>query len=269
MSPAKCSKPPRSSFSHGSGRPLLRQALYVFDLDGTLYRGNEPMPGAAECVARLRAAGAAVRFLTNNSSALPSDVALKLENLGVQAMSGEVRTSAMTAAAFCAAQRLRSLFLVGEAGLAAAIAAAGLATVEDGQTAEAVLVGICRSFNYELLDRAMQHVLGGARLIATNSDATYPLEGGRLAPGAGSMVAALEACTGVKAQVLGKPEPDGLLQLIGEAGVEPAATMVVGDRLETDIEAGRRAGCETFLVLTGVSAELPPRQRGGTLAELG
>ncbi|MBI1756886.1 MAG: HAD-IIA family hydrolase [Fimbriimonas ginsengisoli] len=132
---------------------------------------------------------------------------------------------------------------------------------------DAVVVGICRSLSYDLLDQAMNLILRGALFVATNRDATYPLEDGCLSPGAGAIVAALEACTGVSPVVVGKPEPTLILQLLEEIGVEPEAALVVGDRVETDLEAGRRAGCDTHLVLTGVTTE--PHAGQGYSADLG
>jgi 4-nitrophenyl phosphatase len=133
----------------------------------------------------------------------------------------------------------------------------GLVRPESTSNPDAVVVGICKSFHYDLLSAAMQHIRSGSTFIATNSDTTYPLEGNRLIPGAGSLVAAIQACSGQTPEVLGKPNPLLIQQILAEVKVSPEQCLVVGDRLDTDIEAGRRAGCPCHLVLTGVTDTIP------------
>lgn len=230
-----------------------RASLLVFDLDGTLYRGSEPVPGAAETLARLRGDGFAIRFLTNNSGLSRRDLVRKLNSMGFNAAAEEVYGTALGAA-----RRLREMgcerpFVIGEPGLHATLAEHGLSAVE--KDADTVLVGICRSFTYDLLRRGMREIRGGSRFVATNTDASYPIEGGEEIPGAGSLVAAMRTCTGVDPLVIGKPEPY-LLQLAAEdAGLDMGAVLVVGDRVETDLECARRAGAQGVLVRTGVSKD--------------
>lgn len=231
---------------------------YFLDLDGTVYRGSQPVPHAAEAVVRLLERGALVRYLTNNSAAAPEAVAEKLRAMGVPCEPEWVYGTGPLAVRECSARGHRAVFVVGEPPLKAMFQRAGFET--DGARPECVVVGICRSFTYALLDQASQFVRGGADLIVTNRDATYPLEGGREEPGAGSIAAAVETASGIGVEALGKPSPALVHWALGEAGVPPGEALVVGDRVDTDVEAGRRAGCDTLLVLTGVTRIAPEGQ---------
>lgn len=252
---------------------------YLFDLDGTVYLGTAPIPGAPEVLARLRERGAAVRFLTNNSGATPASTASKLTAMGIVAGPEEVFTSGMAAAALANSLGARRVFAIGEPGLIEVLRGRGLDVVNanaDGRVfalepalCEAVVCGICRHFSYDLLNAALQAVLGGATFVATNPDATYPTTGGRLEPGAGSLVAALQTCAGVTPMVAGKPSPHMVRLALESCGVSPAEALVVGDRLDTDKAAADAAGCPFVLVLTGVTASAPAGIRAAaTLSEL-
>jgi 4-nitrophenyl phosphatase len=247
--------------------------LYIFDLDGTLYRGDAALPGAVEAVSRLKSRGAQIRYLTNNSGQTRDFYRAKLSDMGYPVESSDIYSSATGTATYCASQSIAKLFVVGEPGLVATLRGQQLSVVnagDDGKVgpqssvdAEALVAGIHKGFNYEIMSAAMQHVLRGARFIATNADATYPLEQGMLIPGAGSIVASLATCTGQEPFVVGKPNPYLIDLVMQDAGVDARSTLVVGDRYETDIESGMRAGCETFLVLTGVSKEASSNQAHG------
>lgn len=233
--------------------------LYLLDLDGTLYRGNEAVPHALDVVRELRARNKLLRFVTNNSGLTRDDLVAKLNGIGFEARIDEVYGTAWAAAEWCKANGAKTAFVIGEDGLKSSLRDSGVEIVEqEGPTADVVIAGICRTFDYTLCDLALQHLLAGAKFVATNRDATYPLERGRLQPGAGMIVAALEACSGAHPTVLGKPEPYLFESVMAHAGVGPAETLVVGDRLNSDIEGGQRAGCDTLLVLTGVTKEPPP-----------
>lgn len=232
--------------------------LAILDLDGTIYRGSEVIPGAAGAVLALLDRGVAVRYLTNNSAARPELVCGKLRGMGVPCEPEWVFGSGQAAAIECERRGFQSVMVVGEPGLHETFAAFSLRA----DFADAVVVGICRSFTYEMMSAAMQAIRAGACFIATNRDATYPREGGRFEPGAGSIVAAIEACSGVSPFVVGKPEPAMILTLLATFGVEPHETVVVGDRIDTDVVAGQRARCHTWVVLTGVATEIPAGLRG-------
>lgn len=237
--------------------------LFVFDLDGTLYRGSEPMPYAADVLAAIRQTGAAVRFYTNYSGATRDQVAEKLRSLGIEAHPEEVLTSGIVAVRYLMREGWERVFAVGEPGLVRTLAEHGLDVIESaGEPADAVVAGICRSFTYDLMARAMERVRAGAAFVATNADPTYPLEEGRLQPGAGAIVRALEVCSERPAIVVGKPSALGFEMALLETGASPPETMVVGDRPETDLAGAAALGCASWLVLTGVTSQLPDGQPG-------
>lgn len=239
---------------------MRRYAVYLFDLDGTLFRGKEPIPGAPETVKQLRSEGAQVRFLTNNSSKSPEYIAFKLLSVGISADPAEVVTSAQAAARLCADKGIRRAFVVGEVGVEEALAQRGIDQAEEG--AEAVVAGICRGLTYAWLERAQQILLRGLPLIASNRDATYPLEQGRLVPGAGATIAALESCGQTKAIVAGKPETIMVDLALEGLSVAMRDVVLVGDRVDTDVACAQNAGIDGVLVLTGVTEAAPH----GTLA---
>ncbi len=232
--------------------------LYIFDLDGTLFRGEEPIPGAAAALVRLRSQGAGIRFLTNNSSQTRDTYAAKLSRLGFEAHAEEVYSSAIGTAAYLRQEGLPSAFVVGEPGLGETLSRSGIAITD--QAPASVVVGICKSFSYDLLNQAMQHIRGGARFVATNADPTYPMEGGRFIPGSGSLVAAVKTCAEVEPYIVGKPNPFLVQLILHDAQVEAKDALVIGDRMDTDIEAGIQAGCPTLLVLTGATQTPPEGQ---------
>lgn len=232
---------------------MRRYPGYIFDLDGTLYRGSDPIEYAVEVVNQLAAEGARIRYLTNNSGYTAEKISEKLTAMGFPVPVDSIYSSGLGAAEYLRTHKAKSVFVVGQPGLHEILSSYGIRTTQESP-ADFVLVGICRSFTYDLLDRALQCLLGGAKLIATNKDTTFPLEEGRLAPGAGSIVAAVEAASGMKATVIGKPEPTLIQHLLAQMDLKPEAVLVVGDRLDTDIESATRAQCPAHLVLTGVTS---------------
>lgn len=240
----------------------MTHRLAIFDLDGTLFRGDEPTPGAVETLAALRSRGTLVRFLTNNSSRTRGELTTKLQRLGFEAGEDEVYSSALGCASLLRGN-VSSAYVVGEGGIREALAGVGIDVVSSGEwPSMAVVVGICRSFDYGMMNEALQYLRDpGTRFIATNTDATYPMEGGHLVPGAGAIVASIETCSGRQPEVVGKPNPFLIDLILSHAGVAPKDCLVIGDRIETDIEAGHRAGCDTHLVLCGVTAEAPAGQQ--------
>jgi glycerol 3-phosphatase-2 len=225
----------------------------LFDLDGVLYRGAEAVPGAAGTVAAMRSLGKRIAFVTNNSSRTPDAIAQHLGSLGIDARADEVETSALATAALLRSRAVASAFIVGGEGLRTAVRSAGVALVErGGERADAVVVGIDPSFTYADLVTGTWLVRGGAALIASNADATYPAADGLILPGAGAIVAALETSSGETAEVVGKPNGPIFLEALRRAG--GTRPLVVGDRLDSDIEGARRLGWDSALILTGISA---------------
>ena len=225
---------------------------WVLDLDGVVWLAEEPIAGAAEAVARLRAAGQAVVFLTNNSSARVGDHAAKLARMGVPAGTDEVVTSAQAAAGMLVPGST-ALVCAGP-GVDEALAARGVLAVREGD-ADAVVVGWHRDFDYARLSAAVRAVRRGARLVGTNDDATYPTPDGQV-PGAGSILAAVAYGAQVAPEVAGKPHPP-VVELLFRRVAE--VEVVVGDRPSTDGLLARRLGARFALVLSGVTsaAELP------------
>ncbi|CAN5537576.1 HAD-IIA family hydrolase [soil metagenome] len=228
---------------------------YIFDLDGTLFRGESVIPGAVETVLELERRGALIRYLTNNSTQTQDTFTKKLNRMGFPAKNEEVYSSGLGTAKYLLRENLRRVYVIGEDGLRHILQEHGIEVAEEG--VDAVVVGLSKSFNYHQMNHAMQLIRAGARFVATNPDPTYPVEGGGLIPGAGSVVAAVTACSQVDPFVVGKPNPFLTQLVMEESGLLPADTLVVGDRIDTDLESGRRAGCPTFLVLSGVTLEAP------------
>ena len=225
------------------------------DLDGVLWRGEEPIPGAADGIALLQAAGLDVGFVSNNSSQPIAQVVAKLAGMGVVAVDADVITSAQ-AAAFLLSGSLpagaRVLACAGP-GVVEALGAAGFTPVAE-PPADAVVVGLHRGFDFDELDRASSAVRSGARFIATNLDATYPIPGGML-PGSGAITAAIATASGRSPEVAGKPEePMAALvrSRLGTAGI------VVGDRPSSDGALADVLGWPFALVLSGVTAAVAP-----------
>lgn len=233
---------------------------FLFDLDGVLYRGDDPVPGAAAAIEILRDAGKRLAFVTNNSARPPEAVVEHLAMVGIAAKVAEVETSALATAAMLRDRGVASAFVVGEAGLREALTGSGIAVVDAGASPDAVVVGWDRSLTYETLRLASRCVQGGAALVASNDDASYPAPDGTTWPGAGSIVAALERATGQSAEVVGKPNAPILESALARAG--GGRPLVIGDRVETDIEGARRLRWDSMLVLTGISTREDLRAAG-------
>lgn len=227
------------------------------DLDGVVWRGDRPVPGAADGIARLREAGVPVVFLTNNSSGRRADYVARLGAAGVEAATDDVVTSAASAAAHLAAPgrlpaRARVLACAGP-GVVEALEEHGFVVVREAP-ADAVVVGWHREFDFERLRRAADAVRVGARFVATNSDPTYPSRDGLL-PGNGALVAAVATASGVAPEVTGKPEApmaSHVREVLAARGL-PGKGVVVGDRPSTDGAMAARLGWPFGLVLSGVA----------------
>ena len=227
---------------------------FIFDLDGTVYRGERLLPGAKAVVAALRDAGRQICFLSNKPIASREDYAAKLTRLGVPADVDEVINSSYVLARHLAREAPGArCFVIGEPPLIAELERAGLAPV-DGPRVDYVVVAFDRTFDYRKLDVALQAVKRhGARLIGTNPDRTCPTEDGEI-PDAAGMIGAVEGVTGQRVDpIVGKPSPIMLRVALERLGLEARDCAVVGDRLETDIAMGKAAGLATILVLTGIT----------------
>jgi 4-nitrophenyl phosphatase len=227
-------------------------AGFIFDMDGVIYRGNAVIPGAVEFVAALRRAGVPFLFLTNNSTTPPEKVAARLAGMGIAAEPAEVLSSAEVTAANVAAQvQGRRVILIGEEGIRRALLAQGFTLVEQHSEADVVVVSMDRQLTYAKLQEAALAIGRGAPFYGTNLDRNLPTEVG-LIPGSGALIGALELATGVKPITFGKPEPAIFHYALSRLGTPAHLTAAIGDRPETDIAGGRRAGLRTIAVLTGV-----------------
>jgi 4-nitrophenyl phosphatase len=227
----------------------------ILDMDGVLWRGNRPLAGLQELFVTLDRRSLPAVIATNNATIEPASIVARLKEAGVLFPPGNVVTSADAAAAhigrsFPAGVRVH---VVGEEPLRAALAKAGCRIVDGADRPEAVVVGMDRKLDWEKLTQATLAIRAGAVFIGTNPDLTFPSERG-IGPGNGAVLAALQAATGTAPTVVGKPEPHLFLEAARRLAVEAAHCLVVGDRLETDILGGLRAGMPTALLLTGVTS---------------
>ena len=236
-------------------RDLYDYQGYIFDLDGTLYLGERLIPGADRALAALRAAGKRVAFISNKPIGRARDYAEKLRRLGVEAADEEVINSPVALRLYLERAGLgRRVLLIGEEPVREELLRGGFQIVVDPAQAEIVVVSWDRSVTYERLNAALQALRAGARFVATNPDVTCPLPNGGEALDAGSFIALLEAACGRRVEaVAGKPSPLLLEVIMARWGLEPGECLLLGDRLETDLELGRRAGVAVAVVLTGVT----------------
>jgi 4-nitrophenyl phosphatase len=229
---------------------------FIFDMDGVLYRGRTILPGVKDLLNALELRGRKYMLATNNSSASAAEYVATLAGMGVTVPEAAILTSAMATRDYLV-QTLppeSGIYVIGAPSLRAELFSNTIFhPVQYGEeTPAAVVVGIDVSFTYEKLKIANAAIRAGAKFVATNADLTLPTEEGLL-PGAGSIVAAVAAASGVTPTVIGKPEPVSLLEALDRMGVTPAESVMIGDRLDTDVLAGHRAGMTTLLVLTGVA----------------
>lgn len=229
----------------------LRTKGLLIDLDGTMYQGSRPVEGADRLIRYVREAGIAYRFVTNNSSATPEEVASRLSGMGIPANPDEVCTSAQAAAVYIAEVKPgASVYMIGQNGLREALVGAGLRLTDDRP--DFVVQGIDRQLTYSDIARAVHHIRNGVPSLLTNPDLLVPSTDG-LMPGAGSIGAMIRAASGVDPIVIGKPSSILMDYALSRIGIDARHAWVVGDNLATDIAAGLASGCGTALVLTGLT----------------
>ncbi len=221
------------------------------DMDGVIYSGNVLIDGAGEFIEILKKNGNKFLFLTNNSKQTPLDLSKKLSQLGVEVSKDQIFTSAIATAMFLRRQKKEgTAYVIGDAGLYEALHAIGYPITEINPNY--VIVGETRSYSFEMIEKAVNFVRNGARFIGTNPDTTGPQELG-ITPAAGALAAPIEAATGVKPYFVGKPNPLMMRTALRKLGSHSENTVMIGDRMDTDIVAGIETGLETILVLTGVT----------------
>jgi len=233
--------------------PFLSDITHlIIDMDGVLYRGDQPMPRLREFFDFLRERPIPFILATNNSTRTPQDYVDKLARMGVTVSSDEILHSGQATARFLsnAYPRGTRVHVFGMAALKQALVDEGFVLADED--VQVVVASMDREVNFEKLKRATILIRRGARFIATNLDPTYPCEEG-LIPGTGTMIVALETASETKAQVIGKPEPTMYQLAMEQMGARPERTAAVGDRVDTDILGGKRAGLVTICVLSGSS----------------
>ncbi len=243
---------------------------YVFDLDGTIYLGDELLPGAGRLLARLRELERRVVFVSNNPTRDPAQYADKLRGFGVQVSEAEILNTVVTMTRWLRRHHPdATVFPIAEEPLWRALHAAGIRTSERPEEIDLVVASYDRDFHYRKLQIAFDAIWyhRRARLVTTNPDRWCPFPGGRGEPDAGAIVAAIEACTGATCEVnVGKPDPLMLEAAMELLGLDAGDCILVGDRLSTDIRMARAAGMASALVLTGDAtpaalAAAPPEER--------
>ncbi|MGY8663865.1 HAD-IIA family hydrolase [Bradyrhizobium sp. UFLA05-109] len=227
----------------------------ISDLDGVVYRGNAAIIDAIQAFGAWQKAGLPFCFVTNNSTHTPQDVVRKLQGFGLSVAPKDVVTSAITAAELIRAKypNLMRIFVIGAPSLVKAMADVGLEVTD--RKPQAVVMGLDRQITHEKLRIAVEAILNGAAFIGTNPDLLLPTASG-YEPGAGATITAVAAATQVKPLIIGKPEPHMIETALARLGTARGSTLLIGDQIQTDIQAGKRACLRTVLVTTGV----PPRE---------
>jgi len=224
---------------------------FIMDMDGVIYSGNVLIDGAGQFIETLKKNGNKFLFLTNNSKQTPLDLSKKLSQLGIEVSKERIFTSAIATAMFLRRQNKDgTAYVIGDAGLYDALHGIGYPITEINP--DYVIVGETRSYSFEMIEKAVNYVRNGARFIGTNPDTTGPQELG-ITPAAGALAAPIEVATGVKPYFIGKPNPLMMRTALRKLGSHSENTVMIGDRMDTDIVAGIETGLETILVLTGVT----------------
>jgi NagD protein len=244
--------PPTCPLRHACEKMTPRKIRsWLMDMDGVLVREEQPIPGADLFLARLRELGTPFLLLTNNSIYTRRDLVARLAAAGLDVPEEAIWTSALATARFLEDQRPEgSAYVIGEAGLTTALHGAGYTLTE--RAPDYVVLGETRTYSFERITRAIRLIAAGARFIATNPDATGPSGEGPV-PATGSVAALISRATGVEPYFVGKPNPLMMRSALNAIDAHSETTVMIGDRMDTDIVSGLEAGMETVLVLTGVT----------------
>ena len=237
------SKPPRMTTSRAPAE------CWLIDMDGVLVHEGRALPGAQAFLTRLKDRGRRFLVLTNNSIFTPRDLAARLQHAGLHVPEESIWTSALATAAFLSDQSPQgSAYVIGEAGLTTALYECGYTLTDIAP--DYVVLGETRTYSFEAITRAIRLVGSGARFIATNPDVTSPSSEGPL-PATGSVAAMITKATGAQPYFVGKPNPMMFRSAMNRIQAHSETTVMIGDRMDTDVVAGIEAGLETMLVLTG------------------
>ena len=236
---------------------ILNKKGFISDMDGVIYHGNKILPGVAEFVNWMIDNDRKFVFLTNSPEKTPHELSMKLERMGLKVSADHFYTSAMATAAFLSSQKPDcTAYVIGEAALTKALYDQGI--YMNDVNPDYVVVGETRTYNFEKIEKAIELVLKGAKLIGANPDITGPTEKG-IMPATGSLIAPIEIATGKKAYFVGKPNPLMLRHGLRKLGCHSEEIAFIGDRMDTDIIAGIESNVDTVLVLSGVSTKDTPK----------
>jgi len=226
---------------------------FIIDMDGVIYHGNRVLEGVKEFVAWLKEEHKRFVFLTNSSERTIKELEGKLSRMGIDVGQEHFYTSALATASFLQNQKPNgSAYIIGEAGMINALYNSGYTS--NSIDPDYVVMGEDRSYSYEVIEKAVNLVRKGARLVGTNPDLTGPIENG-IAPATKALIAPIELATGRQAYFIGKPNPLMMRIALKKIGVQREEAIVIGDRMDTDIVAGLEAEIDTCLVLSGISDE--------------
>jgi NagD protein len=230
---------------------LRSKRAFICDMDGVIYHGPKLLPGVKEFVAWLKANDKKFLFLTNSSERSPRELEQKLSRMGIDVDASHYMTSALATASFLSSQCPGgTAYVIGDSGLIQAMYDSGFSM--DDTNPDYVVVGESRSYSYEKIEIAIRLVLKGAKLIGTNPDLTGPTERG-IAPACRALISPIELATGKQAYFIGKPNPLIMRDSLKRLGCKREETVIVGDRMDTDIIAGIESEIETVLVLSGIT----------------
>ncbi|MBN8718254.1 MAG: HAD family hydrolase [Sediminibacterium magnilacihabitans] len=232
----------------------MKKKGFLIDMDGVVYKGNEPIPGAVAFINGLREKGFPFLFLTNNSQRTSRDVCYKLRKMGFHVNDEDIFTCAMATARYLASRKEQgTAYVIGEGGLLTELHNIGYSIVDDHP--DYVIIGEGRTIMLESVDKAINMIMGGAKLIATNLDPNCPVGNGKYRAGCGAFVAMLEFATGKQAFSVGKPSPVMMRMARKILGLSTAETIMIGDTMGTDILGAGSMGFTTVLTLSGVTKE--------------
>ncbi|CAL1519008.1 HAD-IIA family hydrolase [Chitinophaga sp. MM2321] len=232
----------------------MKKKGFLIDMDGVIYKGSEPIPGAVEFINGLRDKGLPFLFLTNNSQRTSRDVCYKLNKMGFRVNDTDIFTCAMATARYLASKKENgTAYVIGEGGLLTELYNAGYSIVDDQP--DYVIIGEGRTIMLESVDKAINMIMKGAKLIATNLDPNCPMGGGKYRAGCGALVAMLECASGIKAFSVGKPSPVMMRMARKALQLTTDETVMIGDTMGTDILGAGSMGFTTVLTLSGVTHE--------------
>jgi NagD protein len=230
---------------------IKSKAGFIIDMDGVIYHGNKLLPGVTEFVAWLEASGKKYLFLTNSPERTPKELHEKMKRLGIDIGEEHFFTSAIATANFLSSQNPNgSAYIIGDAGLIHAMYSVGYTV--NNVNPDYVVLGDTHSYNFEKIELAVNLVIKGAKLIGTNPDISGPVENG-ITPSTKALIAPIEIASGKKAYYVGKPNPLMMRSALKILGVKREDTIVIGDRMDTDVRCGLESEIDTLLVLSGIT----------------